>query len=146
LWDKTSYVLGLSEKKSARIRKLNEAFIALNLFLLEGENAKDLVAFRKFLCTDVSSWESAISNAPDGFVDSNVVFRLDGQKRYIHECDEALEIHSRITLDGYSNLWKEFGGNSKKPELASALQKSTASRACCLITGENETVARLHPS
>jgi CRISPR-associated protein Csd1 len=61
-----------------------------------------------------------LSGNPD-ILDANVVFRLDGEQRYVHEHEAAQSIWTRL-LD------------------------QDAERARCLVTGEIGPLARLHPA
>src|SRR5690606_40852264 len=59
----------------------------------------------------------------DEMKDTNIVFRLDGEHRYLHESHAARHVRAR---------------------LLGAAEKT--SKAICLVTGLSESVARLHPS
>ena len=56
-------------------------------------------------------------------LDANFAFRLDGDRQYIHERQEAI------------NVW-----------LKAIAPKADASKAVCLDTGKNEPFMNLHPS
>jgi CRISPR-associated protein Cas8c/Csd1, subtype I-C/DVULG len=139
LWDKTSYVLGLSadyvpkkdepEEVTARavekIRKAeaaqHKAFVDFHMGVLAETDDEGLIALRAFL----SSWEPARFNDlnwPTDVKGSNVAFLLESDKSLIHERAEAKLIWSRISRDDDAEL------------------------APCLVTGEVAPVARLHPS
>ncbi len=123
LWDKTSYVLGMSAT-SKRADKEHEAFKALHQQSLAGTEDAGLKAFIAFL----STWNpERFAAAPfkEEMLDANVVFRLDGEKSYLHERPAAQVIRARL-------LGGSDGG-------ASTL-------ADCLVSGERMPVARLHPA
>lgn len=122
LWDKTSYVLGASAT-SKRADKEHEAFKALHEKTLAGTDDAGLKAFLAFL----STWNpERFAAAPfkEEMLDANVVFRLDGEKTYLH--DRAASQKVRATI------------------LAS--QEEDALIGTCLVTGEQATLARLHAS
>lgn len=128
LWDKTAYVLGVAlprDKKSEAVFELSlptfEAFKNFHLSVLEDAEDKGLKALALFLQNwQPESFEVSILT-PD-ILDANVVFQLDGVRRYIHESDEAKMI---------------WGG---------ALQSDDAKQGMCSITGKNAPISRLHPA
>ena len=128
LWDKTAYVLGVGlpkDKKSEALFELSmptfEAFRDLHVSLFKNAEDKGLKALVLFL----KNWkpenfaESVLS--PD-VLDANVVFQLDGLRKYVHECLEA------------KTIWR------------AQLQSDDAKEAMCLITGEQAPISRLHPA
>ncbi|RIQ18698.1 type I-C CRISPR-associated protein Cas8c/Csd1 [Bordetella avium] len=122
LWDKTSYVLGVSAS-SKRTAKEHDAFKALHQESLLGTTDAGLQALLKFLV----SWKPENFAAPffsSEMLDANMVFRLDGDPLWLHERAEARAL--RATL------------------LAASEEQNGA--AACLVTGEMLPVARLHPS
>lgn len=125
LWDKTSYVLGVSAT-SKRADKEHEAFKALHREHLAGTQDAGLKALLAFL----EAWTPEHFVAPhfhEDMRDANVVFRLDGEKAYLHERPAAQALRARLLAsdDG------EEGG-----------QETVAT---CLVSGESLPVARLHP-
>lgn len=125
LWDKTSYVLGVSAT-SKRADKEHEAFKALHREHLAGTQDAGLKALLAFL----DAWMPEHFVAPDfheDMRDANVVFRLDGEQAYLHERPAAQALRARLLAgdDG------EEGG-----------QETVAT---CLVSGESLPVARLHP-
>ncbi len=123
LWDKTSYVLGASAT-SKRADQEHAKFKELHQENLTGTNDAGLKAFLAFL----STWSPGrFTSAPfkEEMLDANVVFRLDGEKSYLHERPAAQVIRARL-------LGGSDGG-------ASTL-------ADCLVSGERMPVARLHPA
>lgn len=128
LWDKTAYVLGVAlprDKKSEAVFELSlptfEAFKDFHLSFLENAEDKGLKALALFL----QNWQPEsfeVSILTPGVLDANVVFQLDGVRRYVHESDEAKMI---------------WGG---------ALQSDDAKQGMCSITGKNAPISRLHPA
>jgi CRISPR-associated protein Csd1 len=120
LWDKTSYVLGVSAV-SKRAQKEHEAFRELHLAHLADSNDVGLLALHAF----IERWTPPKFVAPDftaEMLDANMVFRLDGDRSYLHERYAA------------QRLWTKLqAGNEAKIGL-------------CLITGESLPLARLHPA
>ena len=125
LWDKTSYVLGVSNT-SKRADKEHEAFVELHQTTLAGEDDPGLKALLSFL----RSWSPEQFEArgfPPDMVDANLVFRLDGEHGYLHNRPVARAVRARL--------------------LAGAERQETAANsAICLVSGELASVARLHPA
>ena len=123
LWDKTSYVLGISNT-SKRADKEHEAFRALHEAVLAGEDDPGLQALLAFL----RGWSPEQFEAlgfPADMIDANLVFRLDGERAYLHERRAAQALRARLL----------------------AGDESAASvTAMCLVSGETLPPARLHPS
>lgn len=129
LWDKTSYVLGVS-KTSKRADKEHEAFKALHEEALAGTEDAGLGALLAFL----RNW------SPDRFttpvfpaevLDTNVVFRLDGEHGYLHQREVAQALRAKL-----------LRGDTDENDAA----KNDSTTAMCLVSGETAPVARLHPS
>lgn len=127
LWDKTSYVLGVSEA-SKRADKEHEAFKALHGETLSGSDDAGLAALLTFL----KSW------SPDQFVaplfpadmlDANVVFRLDGEHGHLHQREAAQALRAKL-----------LGGDAEDGDV------TDGKMAMCLVSGETAPVARLHPA
>lgn len=125
LWDKTSYVLGVSSA-SKRADKEHEAFIALHETALAGEDDLGLKALLNFL-RDWSPEQFEARGFPPDMVDANVVFRLDGEQCYLHDRPAAQGVRAKL-LSGDEG------------------RDVSASEAVCLVSGEAAPVARLHPS
>lgn len=134
-WDKSAYVLGVISAngpdgkalsdglgkpvpgQGARTAKEHAAFIAAHLDLLAGADAPCLVALRRFF--EHWDWEDFAKQGYDcGLLDANIVFRLDGENRFIHQM----------------------------PEAAALLGGSEGHGPICLVTGLPSPVPRLHPS
>lgn len=124
LWDKSSYVLGVSatedDKSIKRASETHRAFKEMHKNVLKNCDSNELKALRVFL----NAWMPDSFDKSSFFTDSmrgaNLVFRLDGKTQYIHECQEAREMRL--------GLFQQAGGSSER----------------CLITGESAPVARLH--
>ncbi len=122
LWDKSSYVLGVSGS-SKRADKEHEAFRQLHREALAHERDPGLQALLAFL----DQWSPAsFANPPfkEDMLDANFVFRLDGEKLYLHERPAAQLVRARLLRSD--------------PEEAAA-------GSSCLVTGEVAPLARLHP-
>ena len=120
LWDKSAYVLGRTAGEGRRTAEEHAAFKTANLDLLAETADEGLLALRRFL----EAWKPERFDAPPfspEMLDANLVFRLDGEHRYLHQREAARRlVASRSTDD--------------------------SPRAFCLITGENATIQRLHPT
>jgi CRISPR-associated protein Csd1 len=131
LWDKTSYVLGIegiSDKLTAKTqpwkiaKKTFDAFQLLHVKALsqsEDVGLKALVIFLQNWQPEKFSESFQLANV----VDSNLIFKIDGIKAYIHESAEAIAIWSRMLEPAEDAVYAE-----------------------CLITGQHSPIARLHPS
>jgi CRISPR-associated protein Csd1 len=120
-WDKSAYVLARSEEEDQRTTREHDAFVKWNLSALGGAVDPALVALRKFLETWRPSCFDAAPFTAD-MLDANIIFRLDGERRYLHESDAARAIIQKLNADN--------GGDS----------------AICLVTGDELPVQRLHPT
>lgn len=121
LWDKTSYVLGVSSKDSGRTALEHAAFKELHLQALADENDPGLQALMRFL----GQWAPERFQAPEfreEMLDSNFVFRLDGQRQYLHESSVAQTVRAKLLTNGDSR------------------------NGLCLVTGLEQPLARLHPA
>lgn len=131
LWDKPAYVLGVqanTDKKTKEeqpwIESENtfEAFKQHHIQVLEESDDKGLSALVKFL----QHWRPEFINNPPctlDMINANLAFQLDGDRCYLHDRDAA------------RTLWTKL------------LDQSAESRVSnCLVTGNREKIARLHPS
>ncbi|WP_148713840.1 type I-C CRISPR-associated protein Cas8c/Csd1 [Chitinolyticbacter meiyuanensis] len=123
LWDKTSYVLGVSAKVSPRTADEHAAFKTLHEQWLADSDDPGLRAVQLFL----RNWTpERFADFPpaiqEGLLDANVVFRLDGERQYVHETAAAQQLRARMLADG------------------------DAASGRCLVTGEHAPLARLHPA
>jgi CRISPR-associated protein Csd1 len=126
LWDKTSYVLGVSAS-SKRTAEEHEAFKAFHAQALAGDTDPGLMALLKFL----SKWTpERFASAPftTDMLDTNVIFKLDGERQYLHQRPAAQTVRARLlgpTADACA---------------------PTVHTQRCLVSGELANVARLHPA
>jgi CRISPR-associated protein Csd1 len=125
LWDKTGYALGVSVSRK-RNEQEHAAFKALHQDALAREQDPGLKALLLFL----EHWdperfrqEPAFIRHGEAMLDTNVVFRLGDEPRYLHERPAARSIWSRLS-----------GSTINSRE------------GICLVTGERAPLARLHPA
>lgn len=121
LWDKTSYVLGVSAKEGGRALQEHQAFQELHRNCLTDETDCGLKALAAFL----ASWSPEQFQAPlfsEEMLDANVVFRLDGEQNYLHELPAAQLLRAKL------------------------LAGAEANSGLCLVSGEHLPLARLHPA
>ena len=121
LWGNSSYVLGFDEKgKPSRTKKAFQAFRDYLESLSQNAGDEGLTA----VCLFLKSWkpEKAVAfKNRDDLIGKNLVFRLEGEKRFIHERPLVRK------------AWIKFKeGNS------------TGCRRPCLITGESRNISILH--
>ncbi|MEE4210999.1 MAG: type I-C CRISPR-associated protein Cas8c/Csd1 [Parvularcula sp.] len=122
LWDKTAYVLGRTAGAGKRTGDEHAAFVTMHLEALAGHDDEGLSVLRKFLET----WRpDRFAEQPftEEMLDANVMFRLDGERRFIHERDAAKPlIHARtVANDDTDGVF-------------------------CLVSGKTGPPARLHPT
>ena len=126
LWDKTAYALGAKRnpdtKRPAPAERERAAFRALHEKLLADSDDAGLRALRAFLNAWRPEEYSGLRHAED-MLDTNVVFRLDGDTGFLHDRAAAKDIWS-AHLDRRS---------------------ADAERGFCLVSGRRAPVARLHP-
>ncbi|MGH8437082.1 MAG: type I-C CRISPR-associated protein Cas8c/Csd1 [Pseudomonas sp.] len=121
LWDKTSYVLGVSAKEGERTAQEHQAFKTLHQQCLADESDPALKAFSTFL----ENWSPEQFQTPlfnDEMRDANVVFRLDGEHKYLHELPAAKMLRAKL------------------------LAGAETSDGRCLVTGQEMPLTRLHPA
>lgn len=126
LWDKTSYVLGVSAS-SKRSEKEHEAFKTLHARALAGDTDIGLMALLKFL----NKWTpERFASAPFAadMLDANVIFKLDGEQQYLHQRPAAQAVRARLL------------GPAADADVPIAPTQR------CLVSGELADVARLHPA
>lgn len=128
LWDKTAFALGVTKPKGAetwvRADKQHAAFVDLHLARLATQDDEGLVALRRFL----ESWRpERFGEAPfrPEMLDGNVMFRLEGELRFLHERPAA-----RALVNAEDEDAREAGDES----------------GLCLVTGQTAKLARLHPT
>ncbi|KQZ84769.1 type I-C CRISPR-associated protein Cas8c/Csd1 [Mesorhizobium sp. Root157] len=124
LWDKTSYVFGITAGDGKRVAEEHAAFVKNHLDALDGADDPGLHAMFLFL----KNWTPdrfAELEWPEEMRDQNVVFALESerlQKRSLHDRPAA------------KALWAKMGGGAGTVE------------AICLVTGTGGPIARLHPA
>lgn len=124
LWDKTSYVLGVTASEGKRLAQEHAAFVAMHRVALEGTEDDGLSALLKFL--DTWTPEKFVElDWPDEMKDQNVVFALERERR------QDVMLHDRPATQA---LWARNSAEGEKFE------------STCLVTGERGPIARLHPS
>ena len=126
LWDKTSYVLGLTAGEGKRLADEHQAFKDFHAQVLgdsDDEGLRALLAFLQSWTPDqVVAWPEDLTA---NLLDQNVVFALESQrlsKIYLHDRPAARQI------------WAD---------MVSANEGATA---ICLVTGKQAPVQRLHPA
>lgn len=124
-WDKTSYVLGVSAAGKGTDAEQHNAFKNLHHTVLAHESDVGLKALNAFLQTWTPERFQAPPFKPE-MLDTNIVFRLDGDDQYLHDRPAAKVLRTRL-LDA--------------PEGGEA-----SATAMCLITGQYLPIARLHPA
>jgi len=131
LWDKTSYVLGLTATPKDRTAKEHECFIEYHKTLLADTQDEGLKAFLLFL--DKWNPEERRQNMPPGWhedlLDENIIFVLESDKA------SKLYLHNRPAA-------KAIWAKANEPELAEGQETFPF----CSILGEEAQSAQLHPS
>jgi CRISPR-associated protein Csd1 len=117
LWDNSAYVLGVTGKPNFNARQRFNAFREFHLSGLMSETDLGLVAVREFL----SHWDPENSELTPELFDRNIVFRLLDRHEFVHDSDAA----------------KAAWGRLYEPD--------TIGKKVCLISGEPENIARIHP-
>lgn len=122
LWDKTAYALGATAGEGKRLSDEHAAFKARQFDLFRNSDDKSLLAFLKFLDQWHPEKLSSLPGYSEEVLDSNIIFRLDGQRQYLHE------------NDGSRRIW------------GAALEENTGIFGQCLITGEDAILGTDHPA
>ncbi|WP_295975823.1 type I-C CRISPR-associated protein Cas8c/Csd1 [uncultured Xanthomonas sp.] len=125
LWDKTSYVLGVSAT-SKRSEQERAAFKALHQQALAGTDDPGLQALLAFLAAwTPAQYADHAAFAPHGeaLLDANLVFRLEGDVGHLHERAAARA------------AWDRQQGQGTEGE-----------QGLCLVSGKRAPLARLHPA
>lgn len=120
LWDKSSYVLGRTAGEGKRTFEEHAAFKSSHMGWLGDADDEALVALRRFL----TEWNpERFDTAPfhDEMLDTNLVFRLDGDNDYIHRRAASRRLLAQGEVEDEVD-------------------------AVCLITGRMTAAARLHPT
>jgi CRISPR-associated protein Csd1 len=124
LWDKTSYVLGVTAGEGRRTAEEHAAFLQMHLEAIGDQQDAGLRAFALFL----QSWSPEQFQPPhwaEEMKDQNVIFALESDRR------NHIYLHDRPAAKG---LWARHSG------------AAAAEAQICLVTGAAGPVARLHPS
>lgn len=126
LWDKSSYVLGVS-KSSKRSEQEHDAFVDLHRKRIKNTSDEGLNALLNF----VERWKSfqfntnaLFSKYAEDLLDTNIIFRIDMDNKYLHEREAAQCLHQKNIIDAMEEL--KIGN--------------------CLVTGQRAPLARLHHS
>ena len=122
LWDKTSYVLGRTAGAGKRTAQEHAAFVALHRERLADTQDEGLLALLRFLNGWTPEHFETLRHHAD-MLDENVLFRLDGDRSYLHERPAAralVEVEDEAADCGDEVL--------------------------CLVSGERDAPARLHPT
>ncbi|MDI5984634.1 type I-C CRISPR-associated protein Cas8c/Csd1 [Halomonas sp. M4R5S39] len=122
LWDKTAYALGVSAGEGKRLADEHAAFKARQLALFGENDDPDLVAFLRLLDQWKPEQLAELPGYSEEVLDTNVIFRLDSQRQYLHENREA------------RRLW------------GAALESGEGVSGQCLITGEIAPLGTDHPA
>ena len=124
LWDKTAYVLGMKRDRNTNLPipadAEHDAFKTLHDCMLANAEDEGLTALRTFL----SEWQNrgyAGLRHADVMLDTNVVFRLDGDPSFLHERPAA------------RSVWIDY------------LERQAGTEGLCLVSGRHEPMERLHP-
>jgi CRISPR-associated protein Csd1 len=133
LWDNSAYMLGyrLDDKDPERTAEAFEAFRERHLAL---EKEIDSAGFRA-VCTFLRSWSPEQAKARAAEIDEMIgsfgVFRLAGEQQFVHD-DSAVVTY-----------WlNETHAGPQRPSPAGDV--GTPRLAMCLVTGQNQPIARLH--
>jgi len=125
LWDKTSYVLGVSAT-SKRSEQEHSAFKELHRKALAGSDDPGLKALLAFLdgwAPDQFSENPNFVSQGEDMLDANVVFRFEGEHAFLHDRPAARTAWARQQASGVNEA-----------------------QGMCLVTGETAPLARLHPA
>ena len=121
LWDKTSFVLGAGTSESSRVLREHAAFKDFHEPLLTSSSDKGAQALLHFLKRWRAEEYDSIPHAQE-MLDTNIVFSLEDEMQFLHERSSVKE------------LW------------LNRLAAEEGASGLCLVTGEQTSIARLHPS
>lgn len=122
LWDKTAYAFGVTAGEGKRLADEHAAFKARQFALFGESQDSDLNAFLRLLDQWQPEQLAELPGYSEEVLDTNVIFRLDGQRQYLHESREARRI------------W------------GAALESGEGATGPCLITGEIAPLGTDHPA
>lgn len=125
LWDNSAYVLGVKRDSKTKelifTEKNHAAFTALHMKRLSACNDVAIKAFLEFL----RQWRPERFDEnyfSEGMLNTNFVFRMDGQRRFLQEILEARKVYEEM------------------------LNELSSRKGTCLVSGMTAPIARLHPS
>lgn len=124
LWDKTSYVLGVTAGDGKRPADEHAAFVKRHNDALAATDDPGLRALLAFL-RDWTPETFAALGWPEEMKDQNTVFTLEGDRlgnRYLHDRAAAREVWADLASTG------------------------AQAQAVCLVSGKTAPIARLHPA
>ena len=122
LWDKTSYVLGVTAGEGKRTAEEHAKFVERHLDAIESNPDTGLQALKVFL----QSWTPERFSElgwPEEMKDQNIVFTLESERH------SNIRIHDRPAARA---LWSRMNS------------AADTGQAICLVSGERAPVARLH--
>ncbi len=119
-WDKSAYVLGRTAGEGKRTALEHAAFKTAHLELLAASDDQGLVALRQFLEAWVPERFDTLPFTSE-MLDANLVFLLQGTREYLHQRAAA-----RALLAGRA--------------------KGETGKIFCLVTGDEASAQRLHPT
>jgi CRISPR-associated protein Csd1 len=125
LWDKTSYVLGVTAGVGRRTTDEHAAFVARHVEELGTSDDPGLRALLRFIETWTPEQFVALG-WPEEMKDQNVVFALESERR------SNINIHDRPAARA---LWAQI-----------TTRRGDRAEAVCLVSGDRAPIARLHPS
>ena len=125
LWDKTAFALGVKRdaetKMPVHVAREHAAFKEFHERLLASSEDEGVRSFLRFLNGWGAEDYEDLLHAQD-MLDANIVFRLDGEMRFLHE------------LPSVKQVWLNH------------LAAAEGANGLCLVTGTQASIARLHPS
>ena len=126
LWDNTKYALGLTEgqdeKSQKRAAEAHKAFRDYHEEVLDSTDDEGLLALLRFLRQWQPDHSDSFPALTEEILDTNVIFRLEGEREFIHQREAAQELRKQL------------------------LEQAESPEGTCLVTGEHAPVARVHPS
>ncbi|MEQ6885431.1 type I-C CRISPR-associated protein Cas8c/Csd1 [Salicola sp. Rm-C-2C1-2] len=126
LWDNTKYALGITEgqdeKAQKRAAEAHKAFREYHENVLADTDDEGLLALLRFLRQWQPEHSHGYPKLSDEVLDTNVVFRLEGEQQLIHQREAAKALRKQL------------------------LDEAETPEGTCLVTGERAPVARVHPS
>ncbi|MEX0740091.1 MAG: type I-C CRISPR-associated protein Cas8c/Csd1 [Pseudohongiella sp.] len=125
-WDKTGYVLGLTASEAERdIERAGRTFDAFRNYhqeLLDGTEDEGLQALLAFLTKWNPVSPELIDKVPPEALDTNIVFRVDGERDFLHQRPAARAVRAK------------------------QVEQNSEGSTTCLVTGEIASISQLHPT